>query len=79
FTAQPNVMAVTYSVLHENIQDMFNQAGVEIMSPHYTQIRDGNKTTIPDQYLPKHYQAPHFRIWPIGASQEYPTSPSKGL
>jgi small-conductance mechanosensitive channel len=79
FTAQPNVMAVTYSVLHENIQDMFNQAGVEIMSPHYTQIRDGNKTTIPDQYLPKHYQAPHFRIWPIGAPQEYPTSPSKGL
>jgi hypothetical protein len=72
-------MAVTYSVLHENIQDKFNEAGVEIMSPHYTQVRDGNKTTIPDEYLPKHYQAPGLRIWPLGAPQQYTDSPSKGL
>ena len=24
-----------YSILHQNIQDRFNEAGVEIMSPHY--------------------------------------------
>jgi len=77
FTDQPNVMAVTYAALHENIQDTFNESGVEIMSPHFTQVRDGNKTTIPDSYLPKHYQAPGLRVWSIGRSQENSESLSK--
>jgi hypothetical protein len=59
-------MAVTYSDLLQNIQDTFNEAGVEIMSPHYSQIRDGNKTTIPDQYRPKGYQAPGLRLEGLG-------------
>ena len=66
YTDQPNRMAVVYAELHQNIQDKFNEGGVEIMSPHYATIRDGNKTTIPDQYLPKHYQAPGIRIEGIG-------------
>ncbi len=36
------------SDLHQNIQDEFNKAGVEIMSPHYRAERDGNKVTIPE-------------------------------
>lgn len=36
-----------YSRLHQNIQDCFNRAGVEIMSPHYRACRDGNASTIP--------------------------------
>lgn len=39
------------SDLHQNIQDIFNEAGVEIMSPHYYAGRDGNASTIPDDYL----------------------------
>lgn len=39
------------SDLHQNIQDRFNEAGVEIMSPHYYAGRDGNASTIPDDYL----------------------------
>lgn len=66
YTDQANKMATIYAELHQNIQDKFNEGGVEIMSPHYTQIRDGNKTTIPDPYLPKNYQAPTFRIGPLG-------------
>lgn len=65
YTDQPNRMATIYAELHQNIQDKFNEAGVEIMSPHYAQIRDGNQTTIPDRYLPKTYQAPAFRIRPL--------------
>ena len=65
YTDQPNLMATIYAELHQHIQDSFNEAGVEIMSPHYSQIRDGNQTTIPDQYLPKNYQAPAFRIGPL--------------
>jgi len=60
FTKEPNRQAVIYSHLHANIQDKFNDAGVEIMSPHYKALRDGNATTIPTDYLPKDYQAPAF-------------------
>jgi small-conductance mechanosensitive channel len=62
YTDQPNLMATIYAELHQHIQDKFNEAGVEIMSPHYAQVRDGNQTTIPEQYLPKNYQAPAFRF-----------------
>jgi small-conductance mechanosensitive channel len=55
-------MPRVYSGLHQNIQDAFNEAGVEIMSPHYRQIRDGNQTTIPADYLPEDYQAPAIRV-----------------
>ena len=51
----------TYSILHQNIQDRFNEAGVEIMSPHYMAMRDGNETTIPKNDLrnePKYKQGP---------------------
>ena len=62
YTDQPNKMAAIYASLHQNIQDKFNEGGVEIMSPHYSMLRDGNKTTIPDNYLPKGYSAPGFKI-----------------
>jgi small-conductance mechanosensitive channel len=65
YTDQPNMMAGTYSELHQNIQDKFNEGGVEIMSPHYSAVRDGNQTTIPETYLPPSYQAPAFRIFPL--------------
>ena len=55
-------MAVTYAELHQNIQDCFNEAEVEIMSPHYASLRDGNLTTVPGKYLPKDYSAPVFRF-----------------
>ena len=62
YTDQPNLMATIYAELHQHIQDKFNEACVEIMSPHYTQVRDGNKTAIPDQYLPKSYEPQGLRI-----------------
>lgn len=46
-----NRLAQIYSDLHQNIQDRFNEAGVEIMSPHYMAVRDGNETTIPKKDL----------------------------
>jgi len=32
------------------------------MSPHYAQIRDGNRTTITDEYLPEGYRPGGIRI-----------------
>jgi hypothetical protein len=62
YTDRPSKMAEVYSQLHERIQDKFNEAGVEIMSSHYSNVRDGNRSTIPDNYLPKGYRAPSFRL-----------------
>lgn len=39
-----------YSDLHANIQDVFNEAGVEIMSSHYMAVRDGNASAMPEKY-----------------------------
>ncbi|WP_449000864.1 mechanosensitive ion channel family protein [Myxosarcina sp. GI1(2024)] len=62
FTNHPERMEFIYSELHQNIQDKCNESGIEIMSPHYTTLRDGNRTTIPDNYLPPDYMTPGFQI-----------------
>jgi small-conductance mechanosensitive channel len=67
FTDRPAVMAQTYSQLHQNIQDKFNEAGVEILSPHYRAARDGNQVGIPPKYLPTEYHAPAFRVQQVSS------------
>jgi small-conductance mechanosensitive channel len=62
YTAEANKMPDIYAELHSNIQDKFNEGGVEIMSPHYTSLRDGNQVTIPEAHLPGDYLAPVFRV-----------------
>jgi len=47
YTKQPSKMPLFYSELNQSIQKEFNEAGVEILSPHYQAIRDGNNSTIP--------------------------------
>jgi small-conductance mechanosensitive channel len=62
FTDRPNEMVDIYSRLHEAIQDSFNKAGVEIMSPTFYALRDGNTVTIPADSRPADYEAPSFRV-----------------
>lgn len=40
-------LAQIYSDLYQSIQDRFNEEGIEIMSPHYMAVRDGNASTLP--------------------------------
>ena len=47
YIQEADKMTTIYSELHQNIQDYFDNAGVEIMSPHYTAFRNGNASTIP--------------------------------
>lgn len=47
YIKEADKMAQIYSDLHQNIQDKFNEAGIEIMSPHYMAVRDGNAMTMP--------------------------------
>lgn len=46
YTKEPTKQPRIYSSLHQNIQDSFNAAGIEIMSPHYSSLRDGNASTV---------------------------------
>lgn len=62
YSDRPEEWEKLYSRLHQNIQDCFNEAGVEIMSPTYLSLRDGNTVTMPADYRGQDYQAPAFRV-----------------
>ena len=62
YTNVPRDMIDIYAALHARIQDSFYAAGVEIMSPHYTSLRDGNTVAIPEALRPPGYKAPAFRV-----------------
>ena len=62
FVGSPFPLLRIYSALHANIQECFNEAGLEIMSPNYLALRDGNHVTIPRSHLPADYAAPSFRV-----------------
>ncbi len=62
YTDRPERMLDIYSWLHASIQDAFNEAGVEILSPSYAALRDGNSTTVPKAHRPAEYDAPPFRV-----------------
>jgi small-conductance mechanosensitive channel len=65
YTRIPNRMAQIYSDLHQNIQDRFNEAGVEIMSPHFTSVRDGNDPAMPETPGAPPRKKRGFRLLPI--------------
>lgn len=62
FTRSPHELFRIQADLHRNIQDAFNDAGVEIMSPAFAALRDGNSVTIPAEHRPDGYEAPAFRV-----------------
>lgn len=62
YTDDPRQMLTIFSDLHQNIQDKFNEAGVEICSPHFASLRDGNVIAIPKNYIKPEYEAPGFRV-----------------
>lgn len=51
YTSAPQSMAVTYSNLHLRLLDEFHKARIEIMSPRYTSVRDGNAPAVPSQFI----------------------------
>ncbi len=62
YTDEASQQSFIYSELHQNIQDVCFERGIEILSPHYHAARDGNATAIPNQYLPPDYSSPGFKI-----------------
>lgn len=68
YTSEANRMATILSDLHQHIQDEFNAAGVEIMSPHYLQLRDGNAPAMPEEYVTPGDRARRFVVDASGAA-----------
>lgn len=66
YTNNPHVMAGLYSSLYQNIQDQCHEAGIEILSPQYSAVRDGNASTLPEEYLSPDYTPPGFQLHPLG-------------
>lgn len=64
FLQEPERRPQALSELNAAIQDAFNAGGVEILSPAYHALRDGNTLTTPAAERPDGYQAPGFRIQP---------------
>lgn len=62
YTKESNLLPRVYSDLHQHIQDVCFEKGIEILSPHYRAARDGNRTTIPANYLSKDYKVPSFQV-----------------
>jgi len=64
YTASAHDAPAIYADLHARIQDAFYAAGVEIMSPHYASLRDGNTVAIPEASRPAGYRPRAFRVEP---------------
>ncbi len=47
YTRRPDLLPRIYSELNRNILDEFGRAQIEIMSPAYTSVRDGNPLAVP--------------------------------
>jgi small-conductance mechanosensitive channel len=62
YTENASSASKIYSELHSHIQDGFNDAGLEILSPHYRAARDGSAMAVPPNYLPPNYKAPSFNV-----------------
>jgi len=69
YTKMPKMMQQLYSQLHCNIQDSFAEAGIEILSPAYHALRDGNLSTIPEPHTPRVSARDAFRIRTLGGAK----------
>lgn len=85
YTDRPSIASEIHSQLHQNIQDKCNEAGVEILSPQYSAIRDGSQNTIPKDYLQQDYTIPGFDLHPLArlfnrpdTQQDHRSSPERG-
>ncbi len=65
YTHQPKLIFTIYSELHGNILQKCDEAGIEILSPHYAALRDGNDSTLSPEHLAPGSTVKGFRIFPL--------------
>jgi len=62
YTEKANDMHIIYSDLNQSVQDACNDAGIEILSPRFAALRDGNRSTVAPGKLPASYRPPSFGV-----------------
>lgn len=63
YSHDPKNMHNIQAELNKQIQESFFENGVEIMSPHYYALRDGNTVTVPEPKRPANYEPGFFRFF----------------
>ncbi|MCI0603337.1 hypothetical protein L0156_10010 [bacterium] len=58
YTDEPSKMFKTYSDLHQNVQDAFNEYGVQIMSPNYEADPEAPKLVPKERWYVAHAKKP---------------------
>lgn len=64
----PEKLPAVLAAVHERIQDQFAAAGVEIMSPHYTALRDGHAIAFPEAFQAPGAVPGRFRVETVEAA-----------
>lgn len=62
YTKQPHQQDFIYSELHKQILDVFHEAGIEILSPHYKAVRDGSTKDMPPENRGANNFTPAFQV-----------------
>jgi small-conductance mechanosensitive channel len=62
YTDNPNLKYLTHSELNKNVQDVFNEAGIELVSPHLAGLRDSNHTSLHSGKMEKFERNNNFII-----------------
>jgi len=70
-------LAERRSELYQSMYNKCNEAGIEILSPSYYSLRDGNHSTIPADYLPKDYISPSYKVSLVKDDTETNETPIK--
>ncbi|UCE92897.1 MAG: mechanosensitive ion channel, partial [Flavobacteriaceae bacterium] len=76
YSKEPKKMALIYSDIHRNILEVFNEAGIEILSPSYIAARDGNLTTVPSN-IPPNARSPFDKLVDHLTGKNQPVKVSK--
>ena len=61
-TMEPKRKRLIESALRQNVLDLFNEAGIEIMTPSVAAVRDANQPAIPESFDPQPSQFPGFKL-----------------
>ena len=74
---QPHRRLPTLNMLHANIQDAFNEYGVQIMSPNYEADPSERKTVPPSQWYAAPAGPPSAEVAPAGLTAGVPPGPAR--
>ena len=77
YTRTPRRRPALVSELHRRVQDVFAEAGVEILSPTYHAVRDA-PPTVPEAYDEARAAAPSDSVSPVPPASVLPGPPRQG-